>query len=104
MVVVRFLFALLLGFVVGAGSMGYLVYAGSLDAFLRRTPVVGDLERHVRELELERDRLNRQLEDVVARSARMEAAFATLERRFESLQQRGQAPAPAPTPAAPPPQ
>jgi len=85
MVVIRFLFALLLGFVVGAGATLYLVQSGTGDLFLRRTEVVQDLERRLREVELQRDQLARSLEDVSARASRMEATFNELERRYRSL-------------------
>ena len=84
---IRFLFALLLGFVLGVGGSMYLIQSGAGDFFIRRTEAVEDLERRLREMELQRDQLGRQLDDVVARSARMETSFAELERRFHDLQQ-----------------
>ena len=81
----RFLFALLLGFVVGAGSVLYLIHSGAGDFLIRRTEPVQDLERRLRDVELQRDQLGRQLDDVVGRAGRMEAAFADLERRFEGM-------------------
>jgi hypothetical protein len=85
MAVIRFLFALLLGFVLGAAGTLYLVHSGAGDFMIRRTEVVQDLERRLRGVELERDQLGRNLEDVNARASRMEAAFADLERRFREL-------------------
>lgn len=85
MAVMRFLFALLLGFVVGAGTTLYLVQSGTGDLFIRRTEVVQDLERRLREVELQRDQLGRALEDMSARATRMETAFGELERRFRAL-------------------
>lgn len=83
--VIRFLFALLLGFIVGAGTMVYLVQSGAGDFVVRRAEAVQDLERRLREVELQRDQLGRSLEDVSARASRMEGAFADLERRFREL-------------------
>ena len=83
--VIRFLFALLLGFVVGAGTTLWLVQSGAGDFMIKRTEVVQDLERKVRDLEQQRDSLTRTLEDVTVRTGRMEAAFNELERRFRSL-------------------
>src|SRR5215813_9780607 len=85
MVVIRFLFALLLGFVIGAGTTLWLVQSGAGDFMIKRTEVVQDLERKVRDLEQQRDSLTRTLEDVTARTNRMEGAFNDLERRFKSL-------------------
>jgi chromosome segregation ATPase len=83
---VRLLFAVLLGFVAGAGTTLYLVRSGAGDFAIRRTEAVQDLERRLREAEIHRDQLGRQLEDVNARAARMETAFSELERRFHDLQ------------------
>ena len=85
MAVIRFLFALLLGFILGAAGTLYLVHSGAGDFMIRRTEVVQDLERRLRGVELERDQLGRNLEDVNARASRMEAAFSDLERRFREL-------------------
>jgi hypothetical protein len=95
MAVFRFLFALLFGFVLGGGSVVYLIHSGAGDFLIRRTEPMQDLERRLRDVELQRDQLGRQLDDVVGRAGRMEAAFAALERRFHELQHEREAPAPA---------
>jgi len=86
MAVIRFLFALLLGFVLGTGSVLYLIHSGAGDFMIRRTQPVQDLERRLRDVEQQRDQLGRQLEDVINRASRMEASFGDLERRFGELQ------------------
>jgi len=86
MVVIRFLFALLLGFMLGTGSVLYLIHSGAGDFVIRQTEPVQDLERRLRDVELQRDQLGRQLDDVAGRASRMEAAFAELEHRFHDLQ------------------
>jgi dsDNA-specific endonuclease/ATPase MutS2 len=85
MAVIRFLFALLLGFLAGAATTIWLVQSGAGDFMIKRTEVVQDLERKVRDLEQQRDSLTRTLEDVTVRTGRMENAFNELERRFKSL-------------------
>jgi len=85
MALIRFLFVLLLGFILGAGTALYLVQSGAGDFLIRRTEAVQDLERRLREVELQRDQLGRQLEDVNARAQRMETSFGDLERRFREL-------------------
>ncbi len=82
----RVLFALLLGFLLGGSSVLYLIHSGAGDFLIRRTEPVQDLERRLRDVELQRDQLGRQLDDVVGRAGRMEAAFADLERRFHELE------------------
>jgi hypothetical protein len=86
MAVVRFLFALLLGFMVGTATTLYLIRSGAGDFLIRKTEAVQDLERRLRDVEQQRDQLGRQLDDVIGRAGRMEAAFSELERRFRDLQ------------------
>ena len=88
MIVVRFLFALLLGVVIGAGATVYLLQSEAGDLLVRRTAPVQDLERRLRDVEQQRDLLGRQLDDIVGRAGRMDTAFGELERRFKELQQR----------------
>ena len=84
--VMRFLFALLLGVLLGAVGMGYLLQSSAGDFFIRRTEAVQDLERRLADTEKLRDQAARQLEDVVGRAARMEQSFSDLERRFRALE------------------
>lgn len=86
MVVMRFLFALLLGFILGVGSTFYMLHSGAGDLLIRRAEVVQDLEHRLRDVEQQRDQLARQLDDVVGRSSRMETAFGELERRFREME------------------
>jgi hypothetical protein len=100
----RFLFALLLGFILGAATILYLMHSGAGDFVIRATAPVQDLERRLREVELQRDALGRRLDEVVSRAGRMEAAFAEVERRFRALQERAAPPAgeaPVPDASAP---
>ena len=99
MAVMRFLVALLVGFIAGAATTVYLVQSGTGDLVIRRTEVVQELERRLHDVEQQRDQLGRQLDDVLARAGRMESAFGELERRFREIQQqveRGAAPPPKP--------
>ena len=93
MSVIRFLFALLVGFLAGAGTMLWLVQSGAGDFMIRRTEVVQDMERKVRDLEQQRDSLTRTLEDVASRTERMEKLFNDLEAKYRALPAE---PAPAP--------
>ena len=86
MALIRFLFALLLGCILGTGSVLYLIHSGAGDFMIRRTEPVQDLERRLRDVEQQRDQLGRQLDDVISRASRMEASFGELERRFAELQ------------------
>lgn len=110
--VLRYLFAVLLGVVLGAGGTIYLIQSDAGNLLVRRTDVVQDLQRRLAGMEEQRNQLGRQLEDVAARSARMEQAFTELERKFQGLAgERAAAadptpepvpvPVPVPAPAAP---
>lgn len=97
--VMQFLFALMLGVLVGAGGTAYLIQSDAGNLLVRRTEVVQDLQRRLDGAEEQRNLLSRQLEDVVARSGRMEQAFAELERRFKALDaERGGGATPPSTP------
>ena len=85
MAIIRFLFALLLGFLVGAGTMLWLVQSGAGDFVIRRAEIVQDLERKVSALEQQRDSLTRNLENVATRMERVEGKFNDLTRRYEEL-------------------
>ena len=95
--VIRYLFALMLGALLGAAGTIYLIQSDAGNLLVRRTDVVQDLERRLQGMEQQRDQLSRQLEDVVSRAGRMEQAFTELERRFRSLDEERPAP-PAPQP------
>ncbi len=83
--VMQFLFALLLGVLIGAGGAAYLIQSDAGNLLVRRTEVVQDLQRRLDGAEEQRNQLSRQLEDVVSRAGRMEQAFTELERRFRTL-------------------
>jgi chromosome segregation ATPase len=97
--VIRYLFALMLGVVLGVVGTIYLIQSNAGNLLVRKTDVVQDLERRLQGMEQQRDQLNRQLEDVVSRAGRMEQAFTELERRFRGLNdERPAAPSPQPPP------
>jgi TolA-binding protein len=92
--VIRFLFALLLGFVLGVGAAAYLLTSEAGDLVIKRTESVQDLQRRLHDVETQRDQLSRQLEDVSGRAQRMEQAFQTLEQRFNSMLKGNEMPPP----------
>ena len=95
--VMWFVFALLLGIVLGFGASIYVVQSEAGNVLVRKTEVVQDLERRLQGMEQQRDALGRQLEDVVARAGRMEAAFTDLEKKFRTMADDRGAGAPPPT-------
>jgi len=86
MAVLPYLFVLLVSFIAGVALSAYLLTSGTGDLVIRRTQVVQDVERRLKDAETQRDQLSRQLEDVLARAGRMEAAFNDMEKRFRALQ------------------
>ena len=102
--VLRYLFAVLIGVILGAGATVYVIQSDAGNLLVRRTDVVQDLQRRLVGVEEQRNSLNRQLEDVVSRSARMEQAFDDLEKKFRGLTEERAEPhvAPAQPPAQTP--
>jgi hypothetical protein len=103
----RMLLALLLGYLLGVGSALYGLHAGAGDFVIKRTEIVQDIERRLRDSESQRDQLGRQLNDMVARSEKMERSFDELERKFRDIDRSRPVEAPRPVeparPVEPPP-
>ena len=97
--VTRFVFALMLGVLLGAGGTVYLLQSDAGNLVVRRTQVVLDLQHRLEGAEEQRNLLSRQLEDVVTRAGRMEQAFGELEKRFKGLD--GDRPPPTSPPPSP---
>jgi hypothetical protein len=81
----RFLMGLLLGIIVGASGVWWLMSSGAADFMLKTSHYVQDLERRVQEFGEQRAQLARQLEDVEGRLGKMADGYAALERRFHDL-------------------
>jgi len=81
----RFLMGLLLGIILGAGGVWWLMSSGAADFMLKTSHYVQDLERRVAEFGEQRAQLARQLEDVEGRLGKMATGYETLERRFHEL-------------------
>jgi hypothetical protein len=104
----RFLMGLLLGIIIGAGSVWWFISSGAADSMLRTSHYVQDLERRVEEFGEQRAQLARQLEDMEGRLGKMADGYEALERRFRDLagsnaptERTPQPPAPS-NPAIPP--
>jgi TolA-binding protein len=98
----RFLMGLLLGIILGAGGVWWLMSSGAADFMLRTSHYVQDLERRVQEFGEQRAQLARQLEDMEGRLGKMADGYEALERRFRDLAASQAAPeATPPTPTPP---
>lgn len=82
----RILLALLLGYLLGVGTALYGLHAGAGDFVIKKTEVVQDIERRLRDSESQRDQLGRQLNDMISRSEKMEKSFTDLERKFQDME------------------
>jgi hypothetical protein len=106
--ILKILFAFLLGFVLGAVGAGFLVTspAGNflIAPVINANPRVQALETKIRDAEEQRASVGRQLDKVTDRMEQMSQRFEELQRRFESMQrplvgsERGAPAAPAATP------
>ena len=88
--ILRILFAFLLGFLVGAIGAGFLVTspAGNylIAPVIAANPRVQDLEAKVRAADEQRTAVARQLERVTDRMEEIGQRFEDLQRRFEAMQ------------------
>ena len=100
----RFLMGLLLGIIVGAGGVWWLMSSGAADFMLKTSHYVQDLERRVQEFGDQRAQLARQLEDMEGRLGKMANGYEALERRFRDLvaSKAAEATPPAVAPPSPP--
>lgn len=97
----RILLALLLGYLFGIGSAIYGLHAGAGDFVIRKTEIVQDIERRLRDSETQRDQLGRQLSDMVTRAGKMEQSFTDLERKFQDMERARNVEPPRPAVEAP---
>jgi len=81
----RFLMGLLLGIILGAGGVWWLMSSGAADFMLKTSHYVQDLERRVADFGEQRNQLARQLEGLEGRLGKMAESYDALERRFREL-------------------
>jgi hypothetical protein len=88
--ILKILFAFLLGFILGAFGAGFLVTspAGNylIAPVIAANPRVQELETKVREAEEQRTNVSRQLDRVTDRLEQMAQRFEDLQHRFETMQ------------------
>jgi hypothetical protein len=88
--ILKILFAFLLGFLLGAFGAGFLVTspAGNylIAPVIAANPRVQELETKVRDAEEQRTNVSRQLDRVTDRLEQMAQRFEDLQRRFETMQ------------------
>ena len=107
--ILKILFAFLLGFVLGAVGAGFLVTspAGNylIAPVIAANPRVQELEAKVRAADDQRASVSRQLDRMTDRLEQMGQRFEDLQRRFESMQRpiAGERQAPAAAGEAPSP-
>ena len=100
----RFFTGVLLGIIIGAGGVWWLMSSGAADFMLKTSHYVQDLERRVADFADQRAALARQLEGLEGRLGKMAEGYDALERRFRDLAGTNapEAPRAAPAPQATP--
>jgi cell division protein FtsB len=88
--ILKVLFAFLLGFILGAFGIGFLVTSGAgnylIAPVIAANPRVQELEGKIRDVEDQRATLGRQLDKLSDRLEQIGTRFEDLQRRFEALQ------------------
>jgi hypothetical protein len=104
----RLALAFILGALIGAIGLAVLMSrdTGVGNLVIAATPHVKDLKAGLERVEMQRDEVTKRLERLAAVLEQVEKRYEDLGRRFEmmevAIQQRGQAPGPAPRQAPPP--
>jgi uncharacterized protein YlxW (UPF0749 family) len=83
--ILRFLFGLLLGTLIGGAATAYFLSSGGSDYLIATSPRVRQLEEDLRDSNQERQYMVKKLEDSAALVERLEARFVELEKRFENV-------------------
>jgi len=103
--ILKVLFAFLLGFILGALGIGFLVTSGAgnylIAPVIAANPRVQELESKIRDVEDQRASLGRQLDKLSDRLEQIGNRFEDLQRRLEALQ-RVAAGTPQPPPGGAP--
>jgi uncharacterized protein YlxW (UPF0749 family) len=84
--VLRFLFGLLVGAIVGAVGTTYFFSTGGGDQFVAMSPRLLRLEEDLRHVTQEREQLAKKLEDSTALVDKVTTKFTDLERRLQTLE------------------
>lgn len=82
----RFLFGLLVGAIVGAVGTTYFFSSGGGDHLVATSPRVLRLEEDLRRVTQEREQIAKKLEDTAALVDKLTAKFSDLEHRFQTLE------------------
>src|SRR3954468_611000 len=83
--ILKVLFAFLLGLILGAIGTGFLVTSGAGNYLIAANPRVQELEAKIREAEDQRAFVTRRLEDVAHTTERMASRFEELSEKFATL-------------------
>lgn len=94
----RFLFGLLIGAILGVGGTTYFFSSGGGDYLLASSQRVLRLEEDLRRADQERGAVAKKLEETTALLEKMEGKFTELERRFQTVESASPPSASATTP------
>ncbi|HEV8716602.1 MAG TPA: hypothetical protein VGX03_27765 [Candidatus Binatia bacterium] len=82
----RFLFGLLIGAIIGAVGTTYFFSTGGGDHLVATSPRVLHLEEDLRRVTQEREQIAKKLEDTAALVDKLTTKFSDLEHRFQTLE------------------
>lgn len=83
--ILRFLFGLLLGMIIGGAATAFFLSSGGGDYLIATSPRMRQLEEDLRKSDQEREYMVKRLEDFAALMEKMEVKFVELEKRFEDV-------------------
>lgn len=83
--ILRFLFGLLLGMIIGGAATAFFLSSGGGDYLIATSPRMRQLEEDLRKSDQEREYMVKRLEDFAALMEKMEVKFVELEKRFETV-------------------
>ncbi len=83
--ILRFLFGLLLGTILGSGATAFFLSSGGSDYLIATSPRVRQLEEDLHKSDQERQYLTKRLEDFAGLMERLEARFVELENRYGNV-------------------
>jgi hypothetical protein len=92
-VILRFLFGLLLGTILGSAATAFFLSSGGSDYLIATSPRVRQLEEDLHKSDQERQYLTKRLEDFTGLMEKLEARFIELEKRFGKVLRENDNPA-----------
>ncbi len=91
--ILRFLFGLLLGTILGSAATAFFLSSGGSDYLIATSPRVRQLEEDLRKSDQQGQYLTQRLEDFAGLMEKLEARFIELEKRYGNVLEESHQPA-----------